>query len=202
MGFTQKRQNFKKTAGLNKVEKKQVSSIIKKTAETKFNSVAISQVPTTTPSLVNLLPNISQGNDITARDGNKISLHSIRIRGRAILLNNDVLRLLIVQHKDLAPTASDILATGDHYNFVNYTNSNVEVLYDKFYPVTSDNYGSSNTRFKIDLSLKDLKRVRKTLKYEGSGASQPANNIQMFLLSKTVSGGLVEYTSSVFWKDL
>lgn len=190
--------------GLNQVEKKQVNSIIKKAAETKFKSVSTpnSGFIGQTGQLVPLIPDLGQGLSVGGRDGNKITLHSLKWRGALTVRGSEVVRMLIVQQKDLAPTASDILASADCYNFINYTDSNVEILYDRLY-TPSLQYVGSDTVYKIDIALKDLKRVRKTLRYEGDGSVQPANSIQAFFISDTASlVNRLAGKSSMFYKDL
>lgn len=190
---------------------KQVKKIIMKEGETKHHTLVtgLTTVDIATPHQA-LMTIIDQGQLDTNRNGDKLTLKSINVRMRALILDTTAdspyyctFRVMIVQDKSYnaggSLTLSQLLSASTTLSQrnVDYLKTLV-VLYDKL--INLERQGPMSRSFSFKPNLKFLKR---DIQYVAAGATAQTGGIYIVVINDTNSATdpRIEYTTRVTFSD-
>lgn len=147
-----RRQHRRGGAKLNVRQKKQVKRLITSRQEKKFFISNTSSWPVSTTPSVFQLSVIPQGDTDTSRDGDRLMITKVYVRGYWTFSNDlyNTIRLIFFQWKpNTTPAATDILLAGpsasvDTVSQYNHDNRQLyKIMWDKFYHIEGNGTTSS-----------------------------------------------------------
>jgi len=151
-------------------------------AERKVIDVAQTNTPVNTTGSVTLLNGVATGDDFTERDGRKILLTALQLRGviyrdtTAQSNNPDLVRVMVVedlQANGAAPAVTDILKTAEPTSFMNMNNRDrFKVHFDKQVALTMSAVVTTNTLGGATVNnIKFYKKLNSSVTFQGTAAT-------------------------------
>jgi len=200
-----------KKKSLNTTQVRQVKKIIDKVGETKHHTLVtgLTSVDALTPHNV-CLSLVSQGDNDSQRNGDKIDVKNLNIRLRMLYPNNTAsdplnsnFRVMVIQDKNYntasAVTALHVLTavTNTSQRNVDHLKSKV-VLFDKLYQL--DRAGPTAKTVIIKPNLKFLKRG---IQYAVSSTTDQTGGIYLLIINdqNSVTDNQIEYSARMTYTD-
>lgn len=212
-----RRQNSRRPRGfevkpLNPTQKQQVKDIIKVRQELKFFPASKSGVAVSTTPTIDDLSAIPQGSTDNDRDGDRVRLETLELRG--VLINADVTnhyRIVVFSwFPNSTPVAGNILLNGPSGNvdaFSCYSHDNrqlYKILWDKFYFCAGNGGAASNPYtptseqplyFRVPVTPKQVQFA--------AGTTNGTNKVYILYLSDSgaISHPVIHYATKLLYTD-
>lgn len=203
-----RRRTVRKSKSTRAIAKRglRVAKTLAKSRETKYSNQTYTTAMSTATGIVSLLSGIGQGDTASLRDGNKITLRSIRMQGDFHLpfsSANDyptVYRVIFFQDRqqvgDTSPAVTDVLASAVYNAPYNYPSvqKRFKILYDRTFSQSPFIFATSAPAIVNIGSTRPFKHwvfpTMKQIYYNGANASDTQkNHVYMLLIGQRSTDG-------------
>lgn len=188
-----RRRYYRRRRGLNRTQYRAVSRIIDKKKELKYFDVAATGTGMGTGGTIVSLVDIGQGDTITTREGNKITLKSLQFKAQLQRVTTDS-QVRVCLFKWFSPTpgtnpaVTDIFVTGGSlHSLVKAGTAQFKVLFDRTFNVLDSD---SPTRV-----ISMFKRLRSDVHWTNATATNWTKNqyVLYFISDNAINNPLISY---------